>query len=722
MNRTYKLILLMLLWFFLWLQSSILAVAQTDSTKSETITSTPSVDEAHEDKIDENFSSLDAEPIDTNDEGKSVDQLLDEAEKLFIREQPIDARTKLLRALKIAPDDFRPHMMLGAYYLSEVGHFRLAYRYSAKALEIFERQNGSDPVVLSEDPDKWRQHARLLLLLGESQLNLDRYQDALSTYERFEKAYWDAGIAASKAWVLMKLKRVDEAISVARWGLLRSARRGSTYNILGILLSLKGKKDISLSAFSEAIKAEAELGRLGQISTPLNNSGEVYREWFEENLAKACFMEILRMPDGCDHILPSLNLVLVLIDELRLIEAEQTLKNFETCFKQNSIRSDTEHRALIALGHAKIALRKGDTMGALNLLQKAEDETQWFGKIGTTAEDVQLAIAITKAQALNARASELATTISSSIADYIANSAEANLDKVKAWWLRRLARNIALEKLSDFEDLYIRHSDAMLEYPTLGDTLAEFSLVSLRARLKRMGDSDPRPNAQAYYLLYLGQALLQSGNYSNAEEILTKLDAQWRTREDRLVKAQTEQLLLKSRQNRRAWYHRMSITEEIGDVDLINSIYSLNPAMLHQSQIALPISSIEISSAPEMQGLANNLAEQLLSHSFYKTTPEALNSTKYSLRISLTIVPNNTRDNQESTAAIAISLIERTTGATVVNFSKEVPGKKAELYKVANLFIVEVFKHSQDPAPEPLPKIPVLEGVFKDDNANINKE
>src|SRR5690606_2603565 len=99
-----------------------------------------------------------------------------------------------------------------------------------------------------------------------------------------------------------------------------------------------------------------------------------------------------------------------LIDELRLFAAERALADFEACFAERSIRTDTEHRSLIALSRGRIMLRKGEIDAAVEQMTIALERQQWFGKIGTDINDMRLAAHVSLAQALDAKRATLADT------------------------------------------------------------------------------------------------------------------------------------------------------------------------------------------------------------------------------------------------------------------------------------------------------------------------
>jgi tetratricopeptide (TPR) repeat protein len=535
---------------------------------------------------------------------QTVESLVNEAQILFLERRPLDARVKLQEALKLDPNDYRPHFYLGVYYLSEVGHFQLADKYLTQSEELFRKVHGSD-LDGTIQQEAWKQNAKIIQFRSEARLNLDDYKGALRLVERFERTYWDSWVPGSKAWILMKLRRVDEAIEAAQSGLLRGADSTRTYNILGILYSLKGNRNLALKSFAQAIRAELALGSMGQAATPLNNSGEVYRELFQEDLAEGSWIRALSLADGCDHILPSLNLAILYIDELKLFQAERALKDFEACFAQKSIKTDTEHRALLALARGKILLHQGEITKALPLLEQAADREQFYGKIGTTAEDIRVAAAQALSLAYEAAREYERDRPLKSIAEWArARGAIISLG-LKSSWQARKGRKVAISKLEDFEDLFIRNTDSMLEYPSLGQLFRGAPRGWTLARIRREMENDSRPEAAAFYELYQLEREVESERLFGVSKAtvkrLTQLLSKIRER-DRLLRARALSLLILSLESA----FSLSSEEEIYYRSLREQLFELLPAQLRQIGSSLPV-SVTVSGTDEAKKLAREL-------------------------------------------------------------------------------------------------------------------
>lgn len=448
------------------------------------------------------------------DKDKSAEELLDEATMLLFQdERPLDARSKLLKVLAKNPKEFRAHMLLAGYYMEEVGHFRLALRYVKQAKALFEEANGNPPYA---DYVIRSQHDHLLYLLSQARLNLDDYEGALQVLDEYVSyGYYRDWFPGSKAWILMKLGRIDEAIKVARLGIIAGAEPGRTLNMLGILLSMHDEREDSLKIFKQAVEYELSLGKLGRPATPLNNAGEVYEEVFRDEMAESSWLKATRMPDGCEHVLPSLNLALLYLDQLKLQSAKQAMDSFISCVAQFPLRNGEEHKSLEALARGRIALHSGHPAEAVLQFNTSLEKQQWFGKIGTNPQDLQAGALISLGQALLAQNNQLAFRRFKSWQERINWLTEVSYNKILAWWSFRRARQILSQDLNNLEDLYIRHTDSMIEYSTFGQFLATFPRRLLERRVDIEEHNDTREAAQPYYQAYLAESLI-SGGYPRA--------------------------------------------------------------------------------------------------------------------------------------------------------------------------------------------------------------
>lgn len=477
-----------------------------------------------------------------DDANKSTSQLILEAQLLLTDERMLDARTKLLRALQKDPKQYRAHLLLAGYYAVHVGHFRLADRYVRQGLKLFTEKYGPPPymnLIVREE------HEQFLYTLAQTTLDLDKYEEALQVLDEFEgygyTAPWYAG---SRAWVLMKLGRIPDAIKIARAGLDNNSEPGRTLNMLGILLSMSGQREASLEVFREAIRHEMSLGTLGQPATPLNNSGEVYKEIFEDQRAETSWLRATSMPDGCEHVLPALNLAILYMEQANYIGASQAMDSFESCVAQYPLRNGEEHRALVHLARGRVAYHGGLIDLAIKHLEASLEHRQWFGKIGTSAEDLEAGVTISLAQAYLAKNAHLAATRFEGWYDWAAAQKTRLENAIRARWLFRRAVQFLTQRLDNFEDLYIRNTDSLLEYPSLGQVTARLPRGALERRIELEKEKDQRAPAQVYYTAYLGENYLNGFSKGSGIELLETALKQARTPFDNSLRVHIMSLLM----------------------------------------------------------------------------------------------------------------------------------------------------------------------------------
>jgi Tfp pilus assembly protein PilF len=516
-----------------------------------------------------------------SDEQKTASELIDDAEMLMLQDRPLDARTKLLKALAKDPREYRAHINLANYYLNHVGHFRLALKYTKQAFALFTEKNGRPPYT---SRGAKFEHAQLYFLLTHVRLNLDDYPGALQALDEFQGyGYTASWYADSRAWILMKLGRLEEATRIARLGLLDQTNPGRTLNMLGILLSMQHERAASLEIFRQAIAQEFALGSLGSPATPLNNSGEVFKEIFADEKAESAWLRATSLPDGCEHVLPSLNLALLYIEQTNFEGAKRAIDSFESCVAQFPLRNGEEHRALVHFARGRIALHTGKIDEALKHFDAAEERRQWFGKIGTSEEDLRAGVLFSRARALTARNNVLAFTIEDSVLDRLAHARERLANSVKAWWLMRRARQTLTEELANFEDIYVRNTDSMLEYPTLGELTRDIPTRLLEDRLAAEEKIDDRPQAVIFYDLWRAENYLAQGETAAGWALLDDVIARARSDFDRLLIVHARTIQLRYLDPHGAEYRRLT-----------EAVFTTARAKLRNEGLRLPVKLTDV--------------------------------------------------------------------------------------------------------------------------------
>ena len=570
------------------------------------------------------FDLGDTDPLtsEKEDSAKSDDTLLREAGTLLVSDRHLDARTKLLRALQRDPNLYRTHYLLAGYYLVHVGHYRLAMKYIKRAEELFEKQYGPPPYL---DHAQQLEHSNILYYQSQIRLSLDNYSGALDSLDRYSKlGYVSEWYPGSRAWVLMKLGRINDAITIARAGILAGAEPGRTLNMLGILLSMNGQPQEALDVFRRAIANEFASGSEGQPATPLNNSGEVYKEMFDDDKAESSFLRAISLPDGCEHVLPSLNLALLYIEQLKFEAAKSTMEGFDRCVAQFPLRNNEEHVALVHLARGRIELHSGNVDKAVEHFRSAMDGTQWFGKIGTNQNDLVVATTISLAQALDRKANITRTTVSGSWRQYL-NQIRTRLSySLESWWLIRRARQMLTGELNDIEDLQIRNTDSLLEYPTLGEALSGLTQRSLAKRLAREGATDQRAPAKLFYELYKAESEL---GWWPASDTLFSLDSvieRARPRYDEFLRTHASLLRMRTLATSSARYQ-----------DLAYRVFLTAPALLRNYGLPLPVQI-------NQQGISRELRNAILSGPFVEVVNAGASNRLCTISRRAATAPGNT--------------------------------------------------------------------------------
>jgi len=518
----------------------------------------------------------DDESATTNDDDKSAQQLIRDAMMLLSGEHLLDARTKLLKAIQKDPTEYRAYYLLSGYYTVHVGHYRLALKYIKRAQELFESKFGPPPY---SNQTAQLEHSSILYYLSQIRLNLDNYQGALDILDTYTNlGYYADWYAGSRAWILMKLGRLQEAIKVARLGVLSGAEPGRTLNMLGILLSMNDQRQEALDVFRQAIALEMSLGIEGQPATPLNNAGEVYKEIFDDDKAESTFLRATSLPDGCEHVLPSLNLALLYIDQLKFEAAAAVMDGFQRCVAQFPLRNGEEHIALVNLARARIDLHTGHLDRAISRLEAALQGTQWFGKIGTNQDDLIVAATISLAQALDRKNNILTSYRPVTWKEWYEKEQTMIDNRVRSWWLMRRAREMLIAELKDIEDLTIRNTDSLIEYPTFGEILGGLSRSAVKKKLDEQRTVDTRTPAQPFYNLYEAEASLDWWHRSDALSRLEQVSQAARPKYDELL-------------NVRAILVRMAYLDPRSDryIDLANRVFGLTVAALRNAGLSFPV-------------------------------------------------------------------------------------------------------------------------------------
>jgi hypothetical protein len=92
--------------------------------------------------------------------------------------------------------------------------------------------------------------------------------------------------------------------------------------------------------------------------------------------------------------------------------------------------------------------------------------------------------------------------------DWAINQQKIIFHKLTSWWLNRKARRLLTEEMGQLEDINVRNTDSLLEYPTLGFILSGLSPNNLQRRIELEKKTDTRPQASVFYQAYIAESLI----------------------------------------------------------------------------------------------------------------------------------------------------------------------------------------------------------------------
>jgi hypothetical protein len=142
----------------------------------------------------------------------------------------------------------------------------------------------------------------------------------------------------------------------------------------------------------------------------------------------------------------------------------------------------------------------------------------------------------------------------------------------------RKARQVLTGELSDIEDLIIRNTDSLLEYPTLGEVLSGLSRISLSRRIEQQRKDDPRGPAQVFYDEFFAESSLGFWNRTEGQALLDSVIQRARPKYDELLRTQ-------------AMLNKMKLLDPDSSTyqDLAYKILVQGPAELRNHGLGLPV-------------------------------------------------------------------------------------------------------------------------------------
>jgi hypothetical protein len=205
----------------------------------------------------------------------------------------------------------------------------------------------------------------------------------------------------------------------------------------------------------------------------------------------------------------------------------------------------------------------------------------------------------------------------------------------------------------------------------------------------------------------LATNLLKQGKNNEALSLLQQALGEERSF-DRLAQAETLANIILAKEQQHGFFSRMDKSEEVASRQLREQLFALLPAHLRYHNLALPVTVSILTNSPGEKRLLGKLADMLTGVRFERVEPSAEYQPAYGIVVSA--APDSTKSGS---ILVSLQLIDKRTSTQKLNYSGQVStdGKgKAELI---NNFIAKAFSHQVDPPGEPLPAIPILEGLLK---------
>ena len=265
---------------------------------------------------------------------------------------------------------------------------------------------------------------------------------------------------------------------------------------------------------------------------------------------------------------------------------------------------------------------------------------------------MQVALYSSLSQALIKKNNHLKSTYTNSIFEKFNNLIQIIKNKIESNWFHKKVILILTEDLTDFEDLYIRHTDSFLEYPTLGAITKKIPRSTFERAINKMKANDNRQGAILYYNAYLAENYLNNGKKSKALEIFKQIINDKRSNYDLALKTHIKLLLLQQIKNSNQEY-----------IKLTQEIFSTSPGNLRNYGLKLLVN---------YDNLSSQIIKKLNKTSFTLDDSNSLN-----LRYKISYSNSNNEHN--------FSFIDNNFNSVIIKTSNE------DLTKAINMFVNDVF-------------------------------
>ncbi|MDH4127957.1 MAG: tetratricopeptide repeat protein, partial [Spirochaetota bacterium] len=417
-----------------------------------------------------NFSILSFPQVESTPRGL-CEQYIQQSEEQFTINETEKGKKLLKKAIIVDPTYYKPHFKLGFYY-----HEERLYKLASRELYIAKDKYEAEYNIKSFNV--W--YHDVLLLLGESELQLDRYEEALEVFNKLlSLKHSNTGALERVAWIYYKLKQYDKSRRMIKECLAIDDKDGGCLNISGILYSKNREYHKAIENYNMANFLNLEVKN--------NNIGEAYKSLFLYDKAKSYYMQVIQSNTSFLYALTHLNLSDIYINGLNLNQAKKILNDYEVssfgAMKQMQT-SSIQDLGFIYLYLAKVNYYSGNMKEALSLLKKAQDYPQHFGSIGYTKNHYNYLIYYMLSLVTKSLVYYEEENIDQSFIKRAFNLIDKLELLIQSWWYMRKAAEISVVKLNRIEDLYIHNTEAIFDYANLSEMLRMYDVDVIFNKLK----------------------------------------------------------------------------------------------------------------------------------------------------------------------------------------------------------------------------------------------
>ncbi len=619
-------------------------------------------------------------PYSQSDIKLNADQLIIQSNKNFNIGKNDDGKRLLREAMKIAPDYYKPHWELALYYFKKQ-YFKLSSEQLYLALKKYDTEHG--PYFFS------KQRKNILLYLGESELNLDRYDNALKAFVEIRKFDpFDVNIIWVEAWIYYKQNKLFRSRILIENCLDINKNAGVCRNISGMLYAREKKYDKAIQEYKNAKFADKDVIN--------HNLGEVYKSIFNYEEAISYFTKVTYSSNNRNSVLSYLLLADIYINSLELDKAMEVLK----LYQKNGLEAINngksfyiEDMGFINLYLARIHYYLGNLNEAMNHLKIAFRYPQFYGSIVYNKNHYYHLIYFMMSLVSKGLANFQDEKITINLFKRFSNKINKLSLKTQAWWYMRRASDIAINQLNQLSGIYIYESESIFDYTNLIDMLSLFESRVVKKHLYqflqgRAGQRDIRDHAKAFYYLYLAQVHYNENNFQDSLKLLNYCLEHFNTYE-KTLKLRAYNLM------RKIYHANQDLNNEI---KIIYKIFMLHPPYLLLNGFSLPaiLGKIHFKDIPDKRGFENmdyTLKKYLSQKRFNFLFDDFPTSQvkKIDQNIKYKIQPRLTKDDDNY--ILSLSIIDTTTDKILYSEKNYIlrSHQEEDLIRLINRFSKKVF-------------------------------